>query len=1328
MRREAAEKRPHSGTSAQSAAKPSPRIDTFLGSAGARNLVGAGAVFLLAIVALISSRAMSTGVDWNLVLDTMPGPDGEVTVLSAPAHGVGWSRGIRSGDAVLFVDDVPAPLLTGQIVRDARQVAFRDRQGNDHTVQAPDRSMGILIPLIIVSLGLVSLGWTVFRWTVELPVGVSFLAFGASLAIAIVASPASATGDLVASILAMLAGSIAPAAFLAVALLFPRPHRFAGPLIVVAGGLAVLLGGLGTSLLAGGLPLPEALNTVLFLLFGADLVGAIALLVARSLRPTERSSLAPVAVGALVGIAPVVTFTAIPRLAGAEPLLPGEITGLGAIAIPIAFAYAIVRHRLFALDAIVRRILIRTLTVFGALLAFGCVWIALRALTLDITDAVLLAAVVASLVEHPIRHWTRGAVDTWLYPGAQKVADEAGALDAAEPRAIGRTAGSLIRQAVPTVWAACIAYPHVEERTLGALAFVGGDGDVPAGVEDGSSVEETLRAGSRRQGLVAAPINRSGAKLGYLLVGPRIDGTPLSGADVEVVHTVARSIAAPLEAALLRERAEEETHFREDLLRLARDLAAAHSAEDVLATAGRHASQLLHASHVDAWRGHPDGRYSLVGNPEAVRATSTLDVVVGADQALALRRRGVARSSGETASLACALGRNGVVAAVLVASRTKPGAVFTVEDERRALEIASHVAGALRRATEREQALETLERLQRHQELLLTSAGEGIVGFDAEGHVTFVNPAAVRYTGFEASELVGCQVHTLLHHSQPDGAPQAAETFPIYRTLEEGTPRSGSDETFWRKDGRSFPVEYQATPIYEDGQVVGAVLTFKDITHRRANERMKDEFVSMVSHELRTPLNGVIGLTDLLSTTQLTPLQRDYSGGIKRAGETLLSIINDILDFSKIEAGQLKLDDADLDVRAVADDVVQLLREQAAAKGIELASIVHRTIPEHLRGDSGHLRQILLNLVGNAVKFTESGEVIVRAKLHEEQAERLTLRFEVQDTGIGIPPEARNRLFRPFSQVDASMTRKYGGTGLGLAICKRTVEMMGGQIDVESEPGRGSTFWFTVVLSRSRRSSPARPLATAISSDVWLEPVRTAHVLLVEDSLVSQQVAVGMLKTLGHTVDVAENGRAAVDAFKTGHYDAVLMDCRMPEMDGFQATTLIRQHEAGQRRTPIIAMTAHARSGDRDRCLAVGMDDYLAKPVHLKDLEQALARWLPDDLPTPQEAVDGRAADEPVPLRAPMLPSAAEVLALSLEEAAASLDRLRGALAAGDVEGIRAAAHRIARDSAVAGQDQLCALVRRIEAFEDVELCTRAVSVADQIEAALARLRLDRAA
>jgi signal transduction histidine kinase/ActR/RegA family two-component response regulator len=411
-----------------------------------------------------------------------------------------------------------------------------------------------------------------------------------------------------------------------------------------------------------------------------------------------------------------------------------------------------------------------------------------------------------------------------------------------------------------------------------------------------------------------------------------------------------------------------------------------------------------------------------------------------------------------------------------------------------------------------------------------------------------------------------------------------------------------------------------------------------------AASRAKSQFLANMSHEIRTPMNGIMGMVDLLSGTKLTRKQRGFVDTAKRSSEALLRIINDILDFSKIEAGRLELEKTDVSLRATVEETVALFSESAHSKGLELTCQIAEDVPDRLRGDPVRLGQVLGNLIGNAVKFTNRGAVAVRVRAVADDGNSTRLRFEVADTGIGIAPWYQKHIFDLFSQADGSTTRKFGGTGLGLAICKQLAEMMGGAIGVESEPGKGSTFWFTarfeqqsqerVSAGMQRREGPEPRVPSselcegsfpkAADSGTEEEAFRDALVLLAEDNPVNQEVALSMLENLGCRVEMAADGLEAVEATSRARFDLILMDCQMPRMDGYQATELIRQNEripCGEAlRTPIVALTAHAMEGDRQQCLLAGMDDYLSKPFTQEQLSELLERWLKRKGTSDQEA------------------------------------------------------------------------------------------------------------
>lgn len=372
--------------------------------------------------------------------------------------------------------------------------------------------------------------------------------------------------------------------------------------------------------------------------------------------------------------------------------------------------------------------------------------------------------------------------------------------------------------------------------------------------------------------------------------------------------------------------------------------------------------------------------------------------------------------------------------------------------------------------------------------------------------------------------------------------------------------------------------------------------------------RAKSEFLATMSHEIRTPINGVIGMTGLLLDTELTQEQAKIATFIHSSGEALLSVINDILDFSKIEARKLDMEEIAFDFRCTLENIVEMFSVRAKDKDLEIVCVLDPRIPVTLYGDPGRIRQVVLNLAGNALKFTQSGKIIIQAELESEAESTSMVRISVKDTGIGIPSNRLGSIFDPFTQADGSTTRHYGGTGLGLAICKQLSELMGGTIGVESREGEGSTFWFTIALKRHDELPQDMPVHEAVNGSIC----ENKRVLLAEDNVINQMVAVSLLKKLGFIVDVAENGSEALKSLEQNHYDLVLMDCQMPVMDGYEATLVIRDPTSHvlNHAVPIVAMTANAMGGEREKCLAAGMNDYTTKPVKFEILKKVLSQAL----------------------------------------------------------------------------------------------------------------------
>jgi two-component system sensor histidine kinase/response regulator len=662
------------------------------------------------------------------------------------------------------------------------------------------------------------------------------------------------------------------------------------------------------------------------------------------------------------------------------------------------------------------------------------------------------------------------------------------------------------------------------------------------------------------------------------------------------------------------------------------------------------------------------------------------------------------------------------------------------------------------------QALE-LESSEQRYRLIVETAFDAFVGIDSQGAIADWNAQAETMFGWKRSEILGRSFSELIDFRRDSDA-QDVRRF-LASVINESS--KGRMETIAKnRDGREFLVE-MAISVVRSGEMSLFAAFIHDVTQRKrtdeerekarlaaeAASQAKDEFLANMSHEIRTPLNGIIGMTDLALDTDLTPEQLEYLRTVKLSADSLLAVINDILDFSKIEAGKLDLEAIDFDLRESMELTLKTLAQRAGAKGLELLLDIATDVPEVVRGDSGRLRQIILNLVGNAIKFTERGEVKLTVRIDDLAAEQRTAHFIVSDTGIGIPSEKHKSIFEAFSQADTSTTRKYGGTGLGLTISTRLVGMMGGRIWVESEVGLGTHFHFTVQLAEPILSAadPSAAVSTEILKEIktlivddnatnrrilqvmverWgmrcatvesgekalrelseahrtgapysliltdllmpgmdgfgfvekvrersefasttililtsaghrgdgsrchelgvaaylLKPVRRSellaaiclavgagqqigerplitqhslrkepessislHVLLVEDNPTNQKLAGRLLEKRGHRVTLAGNGREALKSFEDGAFDLVLMDVQMPEIDGLEAVAAIRHLEESQTnrgRTPVIALTAHAMKGDRDRCLAAGMDGYLAKPIRPTELDEILTRY-----------------------------------------------------------------------------------------------------------------------
>lgn len=515
------------------------------------------------------------------------------------------------------------------------------------------------------------------------------------------------------------------------------------------------------------------------------------------------------------------------------------------------------------------------------------------------------------------------------------------------------------------------------------------------------------------------------------------------------------------------------------------------------------------------------------------------------------------------------------------------------------------------------------KRAEQRFRLVVESSANALLLVDAQGVIQLANAQAESWFGYSREELVGQAVDMLVPTMQ---RAQHARNRAAYLARPAVRPmNAGGRELFaQRKDGSTFPVEIGLNPIETDAgpMVLSSIVDVSErLRTQEALQRAKDaaekasvaksEFLANMSHEIRTPLNGILSATELLSAGDILPSQREYLDIIQTSGEALLAVVNDVLDFSKVEAGKLELEHVAFSPREQALAVLRLFSVEIGTKPLQVRCDLEPDLPDQLVGDPVRLRQILMNLIGNAVKFTEQGEIVLRITLDSASDDSVKLRFTVSDTGIGIPSDRLATLFSPFVQVDSSTTRRFGGTGLGLAISRRLVTLMQGESGVVSDLGSGSTFWFTATFGKSRSSAAAALPGDRQPPDgeAALPPAR---VLLVEDNPVNRTVLLALLGRLGHRVDAVINGRECLEALAQQRYDVILMDCQMPELDGYQTTQIIR--DPGSRvldhGVPVIALTAHALPGDRERCLASGMDDYLTKPVRGEQLRLALSRWL----------------------------------------------------------------------------------------------------------------------
>jgi PAS domain S-box-containing protein len=648
------------------------------------------------------------------------------------------------------------------------------------------------------------------------------------------------------------------------------------------------------------------------------------------------------------------------------------------------------------------------------------------------------------------------------------------------------------------------------------------------------------------------------------------------------------------------------------------------------------------------------------------------------------------------------------------------------------------IAGIILDITERKVAEEQLRKLS----LAVEQSPESIIITDLNAKIEYVNEAFVRKTGYSREEAFGKNPRILHSGRTP---PETYDS--LWEALVHERPWKGEFHNR-RKDGSEYVEFASITPIRQpDGKVSHYLAVKEDITEKKhmgeeldrhrhhleelvasrtlqlaeaqqradAANHAKSAFLANMSHEIRTPMNAIIGLTHLLRRAEPTPVQAERLAKIDAAANHLLSIINDILDLSKIDAGRLELEQADFHLSSILDNVRSLIADQAKAKGLEI-TLDPDGVPAWLRGDATRLRQALLNYASNAIKFTQRGSIALRALLVEERDDEIEVRFEVQDTGIGVEPDALDKLFHAFEQADVSTTRRYGGTGLGLAITRRLAHMMGGDAGASSEPGSGSTFWFTVRLRRGRGIMPTVPEGNA--RDVVAEMRRHhagARVLLAEDNAVNREVAMELLHGAGLAVDTAENGRQAVHKARVTDYDVILMDMQMPEVDGLEATRLIRGLP-GRASTPIVALTANAFDEDRHKCEQAGMNDFVAKPVDPETLFTILLKWLPACALPQAPVLPDRAedvADDALCRRLAGVPGLdygdalqmvhgktetyARVLSLFLQTHGDDAVRIAESLAAGDIAAVRRLAHALKGSAGMIGAARVSNLAAALQ-------------------------------
>jgi PAS domain S-box-containing protein len=629
-------------------------------------------------------------------------------------------------------------------------------------------------------------------------------------------------------------------------------------------------------------------------------------------------------------------------------------------------------------------------------------------------------------------------------------------------------------------------------------------------------------------------------------------------------------------------------------------------------------------------------------------------------------------------------------------------------------------------------AEESLRASEKRYRRLFESANDIILGVDDKGTILYANRAFGQKMGYSPDGFCGISLQDII---QPQDRSRFADFFS----------RRGPGENVFNVETRLLTtggreIDVEGDIIYGFGDDRGPVATciFHDISYRKRTEeelisatiaardanRLKSEFLANMSHEIRTPISGILGMTDLVLDTEITGEQRSYLKTIRKSSYSLLGIIDDILDFSKIEEGRLSIEVADFDLRVLIEEVTGILGQAASRKGLLLSHSIGGDVPLKLMGDTLRLRQVLLNLVNNAIKFTEKGTVLIEVVRNEETDRDVSLTFSVADTGIGIPEDKIGLIFEKFVQADSSVSRMHGGSGLGLAISKKLVEMMGGRIGVESGLCRGSTFRITMTFGKQRVEGPApahkEKTGTReypVTPPAIMKTVRDIMVLLVEDNKVNQKIVSKFLSKAGFSVDVVDNGLLALEATEKNFYDLILMDLQMPLLDGLETTRMIREKESAGRRPVIIALTAHAFSEDRERCLSSGMDDYLPKPFDEEKLLNVIGKWFltyagadtNEKAPgsNPPHLYATCSDNSPVDMNCAMkkfsndIEFFREMLSEFLDHASQHIMTIEESVKAGDAERVRKSAHTIKATAGMLGANELYTLLRRIESLPD---------------------------